>query len=62
MFLPVGSTKETKLKSLKAEINLKKNDPKLKQNQKGSKTNFWNLTLFVSSKDTSIKTFVKPAL
>ena len=40
MFLPVGSTKETKLKSLKAETNLGKSDPKLNQNQKGSKTIF----------------------
>ena len=62
MFLPVGSTKETKLKRLKSETNLGKSDPKLNQNQKGSKTNFRNLTFFVSLKDTSIKTFVKPAL
>ena len=60
--LPVGSTKVTKLKSLKAETDLGKSDPKLNQNQKGSKTIFWNLTFFVSLKDTSIKTFVKPAL
>ena len=40
MFLPVGSTKETKLKSLKAETNLGKSGPKLNKNQKGSKTNF----------------------